>query len=67
MSTGADCFFVEKEPGKWWYSIQCYPYGETDEYESHGPFKSLEKAEAHLYDHYANPGSYSIEPYYEEK
>ena len=66
MSTGADCQFVERKPGKWWYELQRYPYGATEEYDEFGPFKSLEAAEKHLHDNHANPGGAMIS-YYEEK
>lgn len=59
MSTGADCVFEEREPGRWWYRIQAYPYGECSEYTEHGPFASEEMAIAHLDRHYANPGGWS--------
>lgn len=66
MSTGADCVFIEKGPGVWFYEIQHYPYGETEDYDRHGPFKSEEEADNHLSVHYANPGGYAVERY-EEK
>lgn len=65
MSTGADCGFIEREPGKWYYEIQRWPYGEWPDYDEHGPFASLEEAEKHLDNNYANPGGYSIERYKE--
>ena len=63
MSTGADCSFIEREPGKWYYEIQQWPYGETEDYDEHGPFPSLKAAEKHLDKRYANPGSYFVVPY----
>lgn len=61
MSTGADCYFTEKKPRRWFYKIQDYPYGETEEYKEHGPFNSFAKAERHLSITHANPGAYSVE------
>ncbi|MHA2279712.1 MAG: hypothetical protein ACXAC5_02295 [Promethearchaeota archaeon] len=60
MSTGADCVFVEKEPGQWWYRIQ---YGATKEYNEHGPFPSEKAGHDHLDQTYPNPGGYSLFPY----
>ena len=62
-SSGADCFFYEKEPGKWFYKIQQYPYGETEDYDTKGPFHSQEAALAHLDRHYQNPGAFNIIPF----
>ncbi len=59
MSTGADCCFVEKTDG-WYYEIQKYPYGATEDYDEHGPFSTQEKAEDHLDANYANPGGWSV-------
>lgn len=59
MSTGADCRFVERKPGEWYYEIQCYPYGECEKYDTEGPFKTFGNALRHLRLHYANPGGYS--------
>ena len=56
MSTGADCRFEEREPGKWFYVLQCWPYGETEDYNQYGPFNSFEAAERHLFKNHANPG-----------
>lgn len=58
MSTGADCALEEREPGRWWYRIQQYPYGETEEYAEHGPFSSASAAERDLRSRYANPGGW---------
>lgn len=66
MSTGADCQIVEEEPGKWFYHLQRYPYGTTEDYESFGPFKSLDTAQKHLEDNHANPGGCMIERYEDE-
>ena len=63
MSTGADCHFVEKEPQKWFYKIQQWPYGESPDYDTHGPFLTLEIAENHLHHNYANPGGFSVEKF----
>lgn len=65
MSTGADCQFIEEAPGRWFYEIQCYPYGETEDYDRHGPFKSEEAASEHLHSNYANPGGYLTQRYEE--
>jgi len=60
MSTGANCTFKEKAPGEWYYRIQQYPYGETEQYDEYGPFPTLEAGEAHLQNHHANPGGYGV-------
>jgi hypothetical protein len=65
VSTGADCTFTETSPGVWEYEIQRWPYGEWDEYDTHGPFSSFEAAEKHLEANYANPGGYMKVPYVE--
>ena len=63
MSTGADCSFEERKPGKWYYKIQCWPYGEWPKYDLYGPFPSFDVAEKHLSKHHANPGGYSVYSY----
>lgn len=60
MSTGADCVFIEREPGVWYYRLQEWPYGEWPEYEEYGPFTSEDEANEHLHDNHANPGGYSV-------
>lgn len=60
MSTGADCYFEERKPNVWYYRIQRYPYGCNEEYDTNGPFSSLEKAIIHLDKNYANPGGYTV-------
>lgn len=65
MSTGADCVFIEKKPGQWYYNLQRYPYGDTKEYDEFGPFRSEEAANRHLRNHHANPGGYNV-VYYED-
>ena len=60
MSTGADCTIFEKEKFKWGYMIQDYPYGETDSYATHGPFRTFQEAMEHLDSNYANPGGFSV-------
>ena len=60
MSTGAECNFWEEEPGRWKYRIQHYPYGETDDFDTYGPFVSFKAATDHLDRNHANPGGYSI-------
>ncbi len=63
MSTNADCRFYEKSPGEWFYKLQCYPYGETEEYDTFGPFATFEIAENHLSDNHANPGGFTVTSY----
>lgn len=60
MSTGAECFFTEKERGKWHYNLQRWPYGEWPEFDEYGPFKTFGEAHRHLHNHNANPGGYSV-------
>lgn len=61
MSTGAECNFIEVEPGRWTYRLQRYPYGETDVFDTYGPFSSFRTAHAHLGNNHANPGGFSVE------
>lgn len=61
MSTGADCVFREESPNKWFYDLQEWPYGETMQYETYGPFESYEEACEDLRANHANPGGHSIE------
>jgi hypothetical protein len=61
MSTGAECRIYEKTKGKWYYDLQCYPYGETDQYDTFGPFSHYAAAIQHLDKHHANPGGHSID------
>jgi len=63
MSTNADCRFEERAPGVWHYRLQCWPYGETEDYDEFGPFSSLEKAQDHLHSNHANPGGYWVDRY----
>lgn len=56
MSTGAECRFTEVEPGRWTYWLQDYPYGETEDGQTFGPFNSYRDAHDHLEDYHANPG-----------
>jgi hypothetical protein len=65
MSTGAACHFEEKEKGRWYYDIQRWPYGEWPEYDTNGPFPTLEKAIDHLSRNYANPGGWTETPFEE--
>lgn len=60
MSTNADCCFYEKTKGQWFYKLQCWPYGDNDEYDTFGPFPHFKAAAKHLDDHHANPGGYSV-------
>jgi hypothetical protein len=62
MSTGAECYFVERAPRKWYYALQEWPYGEWPEYETYGPFSTYKEAQGHLDDNHANPGGWSVEP-----
>lgn len=59
MSSGADCHFHQRGDGQWSYAIQRYPYGETEEYDRHGPFPSFKAAYDHLHSNYQNPGGFS--------
>ena len=52
MSTGAECFFQEKERGKWFYSLQRWPYGEWPEFDEFGPFPTFKAAQKHLDRHH---------------
>jgi len=45
----------------WYYELQEWPYGETEEYETFGPFDTFKEAEAHLSSNHANPGGWSTE------
>lgn len=67
MSTGADCIIEEREPGQWWYRLQQYPYGATEEYNEYGSFPSEAAAVEHLHKNHANPGGYVTVPYEEQK
>lgn len=61
MSTGADCKFIEKVDG-WYYWLQNWPYGDWPEGQTYGPFLSFEIAHEHLRNNHANPGGYSVFP-----
>jgi hypothetical protein len=60
MSTGADCRFTEKQPGKWYYELQQYPYGSNPNYDTFGPFPTFRRAADDLHNNHANPGGYSV-------
>ncbi len=60
MSTGANCTFVEKAKGKWYYELQQYPYGACEEYDTYGPYPTFKAAYTHLSRNHANPGGYSV-------
>lgn len=62
-STGADCWFEERTPGEWYYHLQRYPYGATQDYDVEGPFRSYQEADRHLSANYANPGGETVSPY----
>ena len=58
MSTGADCHIREVAENQWHYTLQCYPYGATEEYDRYGPFPTEQDAIDHLDDNHANPGGW---------
>ena len=60
MSTGANCRITEKKPGQWYYELQCYPYGQTEDYETEGPFKTFREAKDHLHHNHSNPGGATV-------
>jgi hypothetical protein len=60
MSTGAECHFYEKTPQQWFYDLQQWPYGESEDYNTFGPFTTFEEANTHLDRNHANPGGYSV-------
>jgi len=59
MSTGADCVNILVD-GKWFYLIQCWPYGEWPVYDAHGPFDDYEELYMHRRRNYANPGGTQV-------
>jgi len=59
MSSGADCHFTEKELGEWYYSLQRWPYGETEEYDEFGPFPTFKRAYSNMHQR-GNPGGFSF-------
>jgi hypothetical protein len=61
MSTGADCQFIEREPGVWYYRLQRWPYGDSPDYGEYGPFPSERAADRHLSENHANPGGYTVQ------
>ncbi len=63
MSTGLDCGFREVKPGVWYYDLE--QYENRDQYDTYGPFASLEEGEEHLHWNHANPGGYTIQRYKE--
>ena len=60
MSTGAECGFKQADDGTWTYWLQDWPYGETPEGQTYGPFRTFRIAEQHLSDNHANPGGYWV-------
>lgn len=60
MSTGADCRFVEKTAGNWYYELQQWPYGSNPDYDTFGPFLTFRAAMNHLDRNHANPGGFSL-------
>lgn len=61
MSTGLDCHFFEKEPGRWYYDLETWE--QREQYDTYGEFATLEIALQHLHDNHANPGGYSVSHY----
>lgn len=59
MSSGADCVFREMKPGVWFYALQRWPYGDTEDYDRFGPFPSEQAAIEHLDRNHQNPGGWS--------
>lgn len=60
MSSGAECNFTEVAPGRWKYWLQAYPYGETQQGSTHGPFPGFIQARDDLDRNHQNPGGYGI-------
>ena len=60
MSTGAECCFYVKDE-RWFYDIQQWPYGETPDYDTFGPFEHYGQARDHLDRNHANPGGWSTD------
>ncbi len=63
MSTGAGCYFEEREPGQWYVHLQLWPYGEWPKYEHFGPFKDEAGCENEIQSNHANPGGWSVSRY----
>lgn len=62
MSSGLDCWFHEKEPGKWYMGLeQAYGSKLDIEYDEYGPFPSFPEAHKYLHDNFQNPGGFSVE------
>jgi hypothetical protein len=62
MSTGAECRFVERKPGRWYAELQRWPYGASEDYEEFGPFSTCGEAEDHLSENRPNPGGATVYP-----
>ena len=60
MSTGAGCRINQTRQNEWYYELQRYPYGMTQEYNRYGPFRTYRAAVSHLDSHHANPGGFMI-------
>lgn len=67
MSSGAGCTVFEKNPGEWYYDLQRYPYGETDEYNRYGPFGSEAAVDDHIRANHSNPGGWWLLRYNPDK
>lgn len=68
MSTGLNCFFIEVEPGAWYYLLEegNAPKNAWDWREfstAYGPFGDVKQAQTHLMDEHANPGGWTVDPY----
>ncbi len=59
MSTGADCQFYVKS-NAWYYKLQRWPYGQSPDYDTFGPFEHFGQALDHLDENHANPGGWCI-------
>lgn len=59
MSSGASCTLFT-DGTRHGYKMQCWPYGETTEYDYHGPFTSEDAAIDHTDSNYQNPGGWGV-------
>lgn len=60
MSSGANCGLYEKTPGKWFYDLQQWPYGDNPDRDTFGPFTHFNAALTHLDRNHQNPGGWSV-------